>query len=61
MKASKPFIEAGPAATKGLLALDLPLTGRPLSFIARWNREIRHEGVDLCDPSFIDAALKLTS
>jgi ABC-type nitrate/sulfonate/bicarbonate transport system substrate-binding protein len=55
---SKPYIEFGPGTTKGLLALDLPLFGKTIE-------DYRKVGIvktdmkaeDLCDPSYIDAAL----
>ncbi|MBK5961941.1 hypothetical protein CCR97_27590 [Rhodoplanes elegans] len=59
IKESKPFIEAGPAATKGLLTLDMDLFGK---IIALYRSVGLVKGdmkaTDLCDPSFAEAAAK---
>jgi ABC-type nitrate/sulfonate/bicarbonate transport system substrate-binding protein len=55
---SKPYIEFGPASTKGLLALDIPLFGKIIEIYRKVG--IVKSGMtadDLCDPSYIDAAL----
>jgi ABC-type nitrate/sulfonate/bicarbonate transport system substrate-binding protein len=57
IKVSKPYMEAGPAAQKGLLALDLPLYAKIIALY-------RNVGIvksamtaeELCDPSFIGEA-----
>ena len=58
IKESKPFIEAGAAATKGLLALDLSLYEKIIDLYRKV--EIVKSGMkvsDLCDSSYVDAAL----
>jgi ABC-type nitrate/sulfonate/bicarbonate transport system substrate-binding protein len=58
IKASKPYIEAGPAMTKGLLALDLPLYGKIIDVYRKVDIVKSDMKVsDLCDASYIDAAL----
>jgi len=55
---SKPYIEFGPGTTKGLLALDLPLFGKIIEVYRKVGivkTDMKAE--DLCDPSYIDAAL----
>jgi ABC-type nitrate/sulfonate/bicarbonate transport system substrate-binding protein len=59
VKASKPFIEAGPRGASSLLALDLTLFERIINVyrqvdMIKTNMKVE----DICDPSFIDAALK---
>jgi ABC-type nitrate/sulfonate/bicarbonate transport system substrate-binding protein len=59
IKASKDYIDAGVGHTKGLLALDLPLYDKIIDVYRKAgmiNSKMTAE--DLCDPSFIDAALK---
>jgi ABC-type nitrate/sulfonate/bicarbonate transport system substrate-binding protein len=55
---SKPYIEFGPGTTKGLLALDVPLFGKIIEVYRKVGivkTDMKAE--DLCDPSYIDAAL----
>jgi ABC-type nitrate/sulfonate/bicarbonate transport system substrate-binding protein len=55
---SKPYIEFGPGTAKGLLALDLPLFNRIIEVYRKVGivkTDMKAE--DLCDPSYIDAAL----
>ncbi|RAI45432.1 ABC transporter substrate-binding protein [Rhodoplanes roseus] len=59
IKESKPYIEAGPAATKGLLTLDLPLYGKIIELyrnVGLVKGDMKVE--ELCDASFADAAAK---
>jgi ABC-type nitrate/sulfonate/bicarbonate transport system substrate-binding protein len=58
IKESKPYIEFGPGTAKGLLALDLPLFSRIIEVYRKVGivkTDMKAE--DLCDPSYIDAAL----
>ncbi len=60
IKESKPYIEFGPGTTKGLLALDLPLFANIIDVyrkvgIVKTDMKVE----DLCDPSYIDAALSV--
>lgn len=59
IEASKPYIDAGAGHTKGLLAVDIPLFEKIIS-VYRKAGLIKSDMkvTDLCDPSFIDAALK---
>src|SRR3984957_1580103 len=55
---SKPYIEFGPGTTKGLLALDVPLFDRIIDVYRKVGivkTDMKAE--DLCDPSYVDAAL----
>jgi ABC-type nitrate/sulfonate/bicarbonate transport system substrate-binding protein len=55
---SKPYIEFGPGTTKGLLALDVPLFGKIIEVYRKVGivkSDMKAE--DLCDPSYVDAAL----
>jgi ABC-type nitrate/sulfonate/bicarbonate transport system substrate-binding protein len=57
IEASKPFIQAGIAQTKGLLSLDMALYDKVLDTYRK--AEIIKSGMkatDLCDPQYIDAA-----
>jgi ABC-type nitrate/sulfonate/bicarbonate transport system substrate-binding protein len=55
---SKPYIEFGPATSKGLLALDLPLFGKIIDVYRRAGLvKSDMKADDLCDPTYIDAAL----
>ena len=59
LKESKPYIAHGPAESKGLLALDLPLYAKIIDVyrkagIIKSNMTVS----ELCDASFVDAALK---
>ncbi len=55
---SKPYIEYGPATTKGLLALDLALFGKIIEIYRKVGMvKTDMKVADLCDASFIDAAL----
>lgn len=59
IKASKPFIEAGPAAKKGLLALDLALYANIIELYRKVDIvKSPMKADELCDPSYIDAALQ---
>ena len=58
IKESKPYIEFGPGTAKGLLALDLPLFSRIIEVyrnVGIVKTDMKAE--DLCDRSYIDAAL----
>jgi ABC-type nitrate/sulfonate/bicarbonate transport system substrate-binding protein len=58
IKESKPYIEYGPGTAKGLLALDLPLFSKIIEIYRKVGivkSDMKAE--DLCDPSYIDAAL----
>jgi ABC-type nitrate/sulfonate/bicarbonate transport system substrate-binding protein len=60
IKESKPYIEYGPGTSKGLLALDMPL----FSNIIEVYRQVGivksdMKADDLCDPSYINAALSV--
>jgi ABC-type nitrate/sulfonate/bicarbonate transport system substrate-binding protein len=58
IKESKPYIEFGPGTSKGLLALDLPLFGKIIEIYRKVGMvKTDMKVADLCDPSFIDAAL----
>ena len=59
IKASKAYIDVDAGHTKGLLALDMPLFEKIIS-VYRKAGLIKSDMkvTDLCDPSFIDAALK---
>jgi ABC-type nitrate/sulfonate/bicarbonate transport system substrate-binding protein len=60
IKESKPYIEFGPGTTKGLLALDLPLFGKIIDVYRKVGivkSDMKVE--DLCDSSYIDAALSV--
>jgi ABC-type nitrate/sulfonate/bicarbonate transport system substrate-binding protein len=55
---SKPYLEFGSGTTKGLLALDLPLFSKIIEVYRKVGivkTDMKAE--DLCDPSYIDAAL----
>ena len=59
VKASKPFIEAGPRGASGILALDLGVYERIIDIYHQAGiTGAKMKVGDLCDPSFIDAALK---
>jgi ABC-type nitrate/sulfonate/bicarbonate transport system substrate-binding protein len=59
IKASRPFIEAGPAEKKGLLALDLALYAQIIELYRKVDIvKSPMKAEDLCDPSYIDAALQ---
>ena len=59
VKASKPFIEAGPKGAQGLLALDLSLYSKIIDVYHQVDMiKTKMKVEDLCDSSFIDAALK---
>jgi NitT/TauT family transport system substrate-binding protein len=59
IKASRPFIEAGPAEKKGLLALDLALYAQIIDLYRKVEVvKSPMTAADLCDPSYIDAALQ---
>jgi ABC-type nitrate/sulfonate/bicarbonate transport system substrate-binding protein len=60
IKESKPYIEFGPGTTKGLLALDLPLFANIIDVyrkvgIVKTDMKVE----DLCDPTYINAALSV--
>jgi ABC-type nitrate/sulfonate/bicarbonate transport system substrate-binding protein len=58
IKESKPYIEFGPGTTKGLLALDVPLFDKIIEVYRKVGivkTDMKAE--DLCDSSYIDAAL----
>ena len=58
IKESKPYIEFGPGTSKGLLALDLPLFGKIIEVYRKVGMvKTDMKVAELCDPSFIDAAL----
>ena len=58
IKESKPYIEFGPATTKGLLALDVPLYEKIIEIYRKVGIvKTDMKAAELCDPSFIDAAL----
>jgi ABC-type nitrate/sulfonate/bicarbonate transport system substrate-binding protein len=62
IKVSKPFMEAGPVAQKGLLALDLALYAKIIDLYR--NVGIVKTGMkveDLCDSSYVEAALAAKS
>jgi ABC-type nitrate/sulfonate/bicarbonate transport system substrate-binding protein len=55
---SKPYIEFGPAATKGLLALDMDLFAKIIDVYREVGMvKAPMKATDLCDPSFVNAAL----
>ncbi len=57
--ASEPFIKAGPASTKGLLALDTALFDTIIGLYRKVGLvKTNMSAASLCDASFIDAALK---
>jgi len=59
IKESKPFIEAGPAATKGLLSLDLALYAQIIDLYRKVDIvKSSMKAEELCDPSYVDAALQ---
>lgn len=59
IKASEPYINAGVGAKQGLLAIDLPLYDRIINLYRKVGMvRTGIKAADLCDPSFIDAALK---
>jgi NitT/TauT family transport system substrate-binding protein len=59
IKASRPFIEAGPAGKKGLLALDVALYARIIDLYRKVDIvKSPMKAEDLCDPSYIDTALQ---
>ncbi len=59
IKASKPFIESGAAATKGLLALDVPLFDKIIEVYRKADLvKGKMTAAELCDASFIEAAHK---
>jgi ABC-type nitrate/sulfonate/bicarbonate transport system substrate-binding protein len=59
IKASKPFIEAGPAGSKGLLALDLRLYTQIIDLYRKVDIvKSPMKAEELCDPSYVDAALQ---
>jgi ABC-type nitrate/sulfonate/bicarbonate transport system substrate-binding protein len=56
--ASKPYIEFGPASTKGLLALDMPLFAKIIEIYRKVGIiKTDMKATDLVDPSYIDSAL----
>src|SRR5262249_44267850 len=58
IRASRPYIEAGVGTTKGLLALDLPVFAKILELYRAVELIKTPISVqDICDPSFVDAAL----
>jgi NitT/TauT family transport system substrate-binding protein len=58
IKESKPYIEFGPASTKGLLALDLDLFAKIIDVYREAGLvKTAMKADELCDPSYIDAAL----
>lgn len=62
IKVSKPFIEAGPAAQKGLLSLDIPLFAKIIDLyrtVGMLKSDMKVE--DLCDASYVEAALAAKS
>jgi ABC-type nitrate/sulfonate/bicarbonate transport system substrate-binding protein len=59
IKASRPFIETGPAEKKGLLALDVPLYAQIIDLYRKVDIvKSPMKAEELCDPSYIDAALQ---
>ncbi len=59
IKASKPYIEADAGTTKGLLALDLPLFDKIIGVYRKAGLvKTDMKASELCDASFIEAALK---
>jgi ABC-type nitrate/sulfonate/bicarbonate transport system substrate-binding protein len=59
IKASKPYIDAGIGHTKGLLALDMPLFAKIIDVYGKAGLiKSKMTAEELCDPTFIDAALK---
>ncbi|HWK96391.1 MAG TPA: ABC transporter substrate-binding protein [Pseudolabrys sp.] len=59
IKASTPYIDVGAGKTKGLLALDLPLFDKIIEVYRKAGMvKSNIKAADICDPSFIDAALK---
>jgi ABC-type nitrate/sulfonate/bicarbonate transport system substrate-binding protein len=55
---SKPYIEFGPAVTKGLLALDMDLFAKIIDVYRDVGMvKAPMKATDLCDPSFVNAAL----
>lgn len=55
--ASKPYIEFGPASSKGLLALDMPLSDKIIEIYRKVGIvKSAMKADDLCDPSYVDAA-----
>jgi hypothetical protein len=59
IKDSKPYIEAGPAMSQGLLVLDMALFARIIELyrtVGLVKGDMKVE--DLCDPSFAEAAAK---
>jgi ABC-type nitrate/sulfonate/bicarbonate transport system substrate-binding protein len=58
IKESKPYIEYGPASAKGLLAIDLPLYQNIIEIYRKVGMvKTTMTAQDLCDSSYIDAAL----
>lgn len=58
LKESAPFIKAGAAESKGLLALDLSLFDQIIDVYRKVDLvKSQMKAADLCDPSYIDAAL----
>jgi hypothetical protein len=58
IKESKPYIEFGPATSKGLLALDLDLYQKIIEIYRKVGMvKTGMTAKDLCDSSYIDAAL----
>ena len=58
IKESKPYIEFGPGTSKGLLALDIPLFEKIIAIYRKVGMvKTEMKAADLCDASFIDAAL----
>lgn len=58
IKESKPYIEDGIAASRGLLALDLPVFDKIIDIYRKAEMiKTDFKAVNFCDPSFIDAAL----
>jgi NitT/TauT family transport system substrate-binding protein len=56
--ASKPYIEFGPASTKGLLALDMALYAKIIEIYRKVGIiKTNMTATDLVDPSYIDSAL----
>lgn len=58
IKESKPYIEFGPGTSKGLLALDIPLFEKIIEVYRKVGMvKTDMKAAELCDASFIDAAL----
>jgi ABC-type nitrate/sulfonate/bicarbonate transport system substrate-binding protein len=60
IKESKPYIEFGPGTSKGLLALNLPLFDKIIQLYRKAGIvKTDMKATDLCDATFIDAALSV--